>query len=121
MSVQTLYTAATGMQALETKLDVIANNLANVNTTGFKRDRATFEPLAYQNITSPGAPSSEANKYAAGVWRRGTVTRGQRAFLATFHDWRRGAATLAAVAGRLPGLVRDTRPATDPSDPSPGT
>lgn len=43
MSVQTLYTAATGMQSMQTKLDVIANNLANVNTSGFKRDRANFE------------------------------------------------------------------------------
>ena len=42
MSVQTLYTAATGMQAMETKLDVIANNLANVNTTGFKASSAKY-------------------------------------------------------------------------------
>jgi flagellar basal-body rod protein FlgG len=48
MSVQTLYTAATGMDALETKLDVIANNMANINTTGFKRDRANFEDLFYR-------------------------------------------------------------------------
>jgi len=38
MSVQTLYTAATGMQSLETKLDVLANNLANINTVGFKTE-----------------------------------------------------------------------------------
>lgn len=43
MTVQTLYTAATGMEALETKLDVIANNMANINTTAFKKDRANFE------------------------------------------------------------------------------
>ena len=42
MTVQTLYTAATGMEALETKLDVIANNMANINTTGFKKDRGEF-------------------------------------------------------------------------------
>jgi flagellar basal-body rod protein FlgG len=48
MSVQTLYTAATGMEALETKLDVIANNLANVNTLGFKKDRVNFEDLLYK-------------------------------------------------------------------------
>ena len=47
MSVQTLYTAATGMEAMETKLDVIANNLANVNTTAFKKARANFEDLFY--------------------------------------------------------------------------
>src|SRR6187402_2094851 len=55
MSVQTLYTAATGMQSLETKLDVIANNLANVNTVAFKKDRANFEDLFYKNEVLPGA------------------------------------------------------------------
>ena len=50
MSVQTLYTAASGMEAMEKKLDVIANNLANINTTAFKKDRANFED------TSPGIP-----------------------------------------------------------------
>jgi flagellar basal-body rod protein FlgG len=55
MSVQTLYTAATGMDSLQTKLDVIANNLANVNTTGFKRDRANFEDLFYRHEMLPGA------------------------------------------------------------------
>ena len=43
MSVQTLYSAATGMISMEAKLDVIANNLANVETTAFKRGRANFE------------------------------------------------------------------------------
>ncbi|MEM6689362.1 MAG: flagellar basal-body rod protein FlgG [Planctomycetota bacterium] len=54
MSVQTLYTAATGMEAMETKLDVIANNLANINTTAFKKDRANFEDLLYRMETYPG-------------------------------------------------------------------
>ena len=45
MSVQSLYTAATGMESLQSKLNVIANNMANVNTTGFKSDRANFEDL----------------------------------------------------------------------------
>ncbi|HJN09063.1 MAG TPA: flagellar basal-body rod protein FlgG [Pirellulaceae bacterium] len=54
MSVQTLYTAATGMQALETKLDVIANNLANVNTNGFKKGRVNFEDLFYRHEVLPG-------------------------------------------------------------------
>ncbi len=53
MSVQTLYTAATGMDAMQTKLDVIANNLANINTTAFKRDRANFEDLLYRNEIMP--------------------------------------------------------------------
>jgi flagellar basal-body rod protein FlgG len=54
MSVQTLYTAATGMDAMQTKLDVVANNLANINTTAFKRDRANFEDLLYRNEVYPG-------------------------------------------------------------------
>lgn len=66
MSVQTLYTAATGMEALETKLDVIANNLANVNTTAFKKDRANFEDLFYQHEVLPGS-ESEGELTATGV------------------------------------------------------
>lgn len=54
MSVQTLYTAATGMDAMQTKLDVIANNLANINTTAFKKDRANFEDLVYRTEAYPG-------------------------------------------------------------------
>lgn len=60
MSIQTLYTAATGMEALETKLDVIANNLANVSTTGFKKDRANFEDLLYRHDIYPGAEQNNA-------------------------------------------------------------
>jgi flagellar basal-body rod protein FlgG len=55
MTVQALYTAATGMQAMETKLDVIANNLANISTTGFKKGRANFEDLFYRHQVQPGA------------------------------------------------------------------
>lgn len=66
MSVQTLYTAATGMQAMETKLDVIANNLANVNTTGFKKGRANFEDLFYRHETMPGATDSGGGQTATG-------------------------------------------------------
>ena len=67
MSVQTLYTAATGMQALETKLDVIANNLANVNTTGFKKDRANFEDLIYRIHRLPGSTDADGNLTATGI------------------------------------------------------
>jgi flagellar basal-body rod protein FlgG len=67
MSVQTLYTAATGMQALETKLDVIANNMANINTTGFKKDRANFEDLIYRINRLPGATDSDGNLTSTGI------------------------------------------------------
>ena len=45
-----LYTASTGMNALNTRLDVIANNLANVNTDGYKSSRANFQDLLYETI-----------------------------------------------------------------------
>ncbi|QEG42179.1 flagellar basal-body rod protein FlgG [Roseimaritima ulvae] len=67
MSVQTLYTAATGMDAMETKLDVIANNLANINTTGFKKDRANFEDLLYRAEVYPGALDATQNPTAVGT------------------------------------------------------
>jgi flagellar basal-body rod protein FlgG len=53
-----LRTAATGMQAQQTRTDVIANNLANVNTTGFKRSRAHFEDLLYQTVQGPATLGS---------------------------------------------------------------
>lgn len=67
MSVQTLYTAATGMDALETKLDVIANNMANINTTAFKKDRANFEDLFYRQIRLPGATDADGSITSTGV------------------------------------------------------
>lgn len=67
MSVQTLYTAATGMQAMETKLDVIANNLANINTTGFKKDRANFEDLLYRTEVYPGVRDATQTPTAVGT------------------------------------------------------
>jgi flagellar basal-body rod protein FlgG len=67
MSVQTLYTAATGMTSLETKLDVIANNLANIETTAFKRDRANFEDLFYRYEAMPGAQDSAGQYTAVGT------------------------------------------------------
>lgn len=67
MSVQTLYTAATGMQAMQTKLDVIANNMANMNTTAFKKDRANFEDLFYDNQVMPGNIDSGDNLTSTGT------------------------------------------------------
>lgn len=67
MTVQTLYTAATGMEALETKLDVIANNMANINTTGFKKDRANFEDVFYRQYRLPGAEDADGTRTATGV------------------------------------------------------
>jgi flagellar basal-body rod protein FlgG len=66
MSNGALHVARTGLDAQNARMQVIANNLANVNTTGFKRDRASFETLAYQTIVTPGAQSSAQNRYALG-------------------------------------------------------
>lgn len=54
---KSLNTAATGMAAQQTNMDVIANNMANVSTTGFKKSRAEFEDLMYQTMKEPGAAS----------------------------------------------------------------
>ncbi len=67
MSFGALHVARTGLDAQSFRMQVIANNLANVNTTGFKRDRASFETLSYQMMTAPGAPSSAENRYATGL------------------------------------------------------
>ncbi len=55
------------MDAMQTKLDVIANNLANVNTTAFKRDRANFEDLLYRNEVYPGILDAQQNPTPTGV------------------------------------------------------
>jgi len=62
-----LFTAATGMRAQQTNIDVIANNLANVNTTGFKRGRADFQDLLYQTLRQAGAPSSNQTETPTGI------------------------------------------------------
>ena len=64
---RSLFVAATGLEAEQTKMDVIANNLANVNTTGFKQSRAVFQDLLYQNLRQPGAQSSQNTQYPSGL------------------------------------------------------
>jgi flagellar basal-body rod protein FlgG len=62
-----LWIAKTGLDAQQTNMSVIANNLANVNTTGFKRDRAVFNDLIYQNLRQVGAQSSENTELPSGL------------------------------------------------------
>jgi flagellar basal-body rod protein FlgG len=64
---RSLYTAASGMEAQELSLDNIANNLANANTSGFRRRRLQFEDLLYQNIVTPGAPNTQQTIIPAGL------------------------------------------------------
>lgn len=65
--VRSLFIAATGMEAQKLNLDVISNNLANVNTTGYKRGRADFQELLYQNLRAPGTASAEGTQVPSGV------------------------------------------------------
>jgi flagellar basal-body rod protein FlgG len=65
--IRSLWIAKTGMEAQQTSMDVISNNLANVSTTGFKRARAVFEDLLYQTIRQPGAQSSEQTQLPSGL------------------------------------------------------
>jgi flagellar basal-body rod protein FlgG len=69
-----LWVAKTGLNAQQTRMSVIANNLANVNTTGFKRDRAVFEDLLYQNIKQAGGQTG-ADTTAPVGFMLGTGTR----------------------------------------------
>jgi len=62
-----LWNAKTGLDAQQTRISVIANNLANANTTGFKRDRAVFEDLIYQTVRQPGAQSSQDTEIPTGL------------------------------------------------------
>ena len=63
---QALWIAKTGLDAQQTRMEVVSNNLANVNTTGFKRDRAVFEDLLYQNISQVGASSTQDTQLPSG-------------------------------------------------------
>ena len=62
-----LWVAKTGLEAQQTRMAVISNNLANVNTTGFKRGSAVFEDLIYQNLRQVGAQSSEDSQLPSGL------------------------------------------------------
>ncbi|MFK7815380.1 MAG: flagellar basal-body rod protein FlgG [Gammaproteobacteria bacterium] len=67
MSSTALWNAKTGLDTQQTRIAVIANNLANANTTGFKSDRAVFEDLFYQTVRQPGAQSSQDTQFPTGL------------------------------------------------------
>ncbi|MEE9403811.1 MAG: flagellar basal-body rod protein FlgG [Algisphaera sp.] len=67
MATLALHSAATGLNALSTELDVISNNLANVNTTAFKTQRVNFEDLMYQHKKQPGVENANGNHNPAGL------------------------------------------------------
>lgn len=65
--IRSLSIAKTGLDAQQTQLDVISNNLANVGTTGFKRSRAVFEDLMYQNLRQVGGQTSDQTRLPSGL------------------------------------------------------
>ncbi len=65
--IRSLWISKTGLDAQQTQMDVISNNLANVSTNGFKRARAVFEDLLYQTIRQPGAQSSQQTQLPTGL------------------------------------------------------
>jgi len=71
---QALWIAKTGLDAQQTRLAVIANNLANVSTTGYKQSRAVYEDLLYQNLRQVGGQTSQDTRLPSGL-SPGTGTR----------------------------------------------
>ena len=65
--IRALWTAASGMLAQQLNTDVISNNLANVNTTGFKRSRADFQDLLYQTVKPAGTSSTTGSQVPVGI------------------------------------------------------
>lgn len=65
--IKSLWIAKTGLTAQQMNMDIISNNLANVSTSGFKRQRAVFEDLLYQTVRQPGAQSSEQTTLPSGL------------------------------------------------------
>ena len=83
-----LWSAKTGLDAQNTQMAVIANNLANANTTGFKSDRAAFQDLIYQNVRQVGAQSTQNTQYSTGL----TLGTGVR-IVATQKNYSQGSST----------------------------
>src|SRR5215470_15277150 len=68
MAIIALYSASSGLSALSTSLDVIANNLANANTDGFKSSRANFQDLLYQERAQPGVENADGQQRPTGLF-----------------------------------------------------
>ncbi len=64
---QSLAVVRTGLEGSQTKMDVISNNLANINTAGFKKMRPIFTDLLYENLVQPGGYTSQATNYPSGL------------------------------------------------------
>jgi len=64
---RSLFTGASGMEAQQTNVDVISNNIANVNTTGYKKQRADFQDLFYEIVRAPGARAGDLGRNPSGI------------------------------------------------------
>ena len=104
-----LWSAKTGLDAQNTQMAIISNNLANANTTGFKSDRAAFQDLLYQNIRQVGAQSTQNTQYSTGL----TLGTGVR-IVATEKNYAQGSVTQTngsldlSISGR--GFLQITMP-----------
>jgi flagellar basal-body rod protein FlgG len=98
--------AATGMQAQQTNVEVIANNLANMNTTAFKQQRAEFTDLLYQNIQTPGAQTSDQGTYAPNGIQLGAGVRTAAVYRITTQGDLQSTGNPYDVAIQGPGFFR---------------
>jgi flagellar basal-body rod protein FlgG len=104
-----LWSAKTGLDAQNTQMAIISNNLANANTTGFKSDRAAFQDLMYQNVRQVGAQSTQNTQYSTGL----TLGTGVR-IVATEKNYAQGSVTQTngsldlGISGR--GFLQITMP-----------
>jgi len=98
--------AATGMQAQQTNVEVIANNLANMNTTAFKQQRAEFTDLLYQNIQTPGAQTSDQGTYAPNGIQLGAGVRTAAVYRITTQGDLQSTGNPYDVAVQGPGFFR---------------
>jgi flagellar basal-body rod protein FlgG len=98
--------AATGMQAQQTNVEVIANNLANMNTTAFKEQRAEFTDLLYQNIQTPGSQTSEQGTYAPNGIQLGAGVRTAAVYRITTQGDLQSTGNPYDVAVQGPGYFR---------------
>ncbi len=104
-----LWVAKTGLDAQQTRMDVISNNLANANTTGYKSARASFQDLVYQNLRQPGGQTTEQTQAPAGLML-GTGVRvvGTEKLFTQGNIEQTGNSLDVAVQGR--GLLQVTMP-----------
>ena len=112
---ESLWVAKTGLDAQQTRMTVVSNNLANVNTNGFKKGRAMFEDLLYQNVSQAGGATSQDTEQPTGL-NLGTgvrVVATEKTFTQGSHrqhrqslrrDDQRSRLLPGAAAGRQPGL-----------------